>query len=77
MLLFSTVIRGLSVNVADRFLRKFLAEVADPLIAEGKIKVHPPEVRGEGLKGVLSGLQDLKAGKVSGKKLVYRVEETP
>ena len=77
MLLFSTVIRGLSINVADRFLRKFLAEVADPLIAEGKIKVHPPEVRGEGLKGVLSGLQDLKAGKVSGKKLVYRVEETP
>ena len=77
MLLFSIVIHALSVNVADRFIKKFLAEVADPLIAEGKVKVHPPEVRGEGLKGVLSGLQDLKTGKVSGKKLVYRVAETP
>ena len=67
----------MSVDVAGRFIKKFLVEVADPLVAQGKIKAHPPEVRGEGLKGVLSGLQDLKAGKVSGKKLVYRVEETP
>lgn len=41
------------------------------LLAAGKLKVHPPEVRDGGLEGVLEGLKDLKEGKVSGKKLVY------
>lgn len=39
----------------------------------GKIKTHPIEVR-NGLAGVPQGLQDLKDGKVSGVKLVYKVE---
>ncbi|KAJ5584599.1 Polyketide synthase enoylreductase [Penicillium hispanicum] len=51
--------------------------IAEALLAQGKIKVHPPKVGGDGLQGVLEGLQLLKAGKVSGEKLIYNVEETP
>ncbi|OCL09875.1 oxidoreductase-like protein [Glonium stellatum] len=48
-------------------------KVAEGLINEGKIKAHPVKVMG-GLAGIPGGLQDLKDGKVSGEKLVYRVE---
>ncbi|KAJ5683470.1 Polyketide synthase enoylreductase [Penicillium macrosclerotiorum] len=54
---------------------KFIA-IAESLLAERKIKVHPPKVGKHGLKGVLEGLQLLKEDKVSGEKLVYNVEET-
>ncbi|KAF1938720.1 GroES-like protein [Clathrospora elynae] len=46
---------------------------AEDLLNCGKIKAHPVEVR-KGLEGVPQGLQDLKDGKVSGVKLVYKVE---
>ncbi|KAI9929538.1 hypothetical protein AWENTII_009279 [Aspergillus wentii] len=58
------------------FGEKFWA-TAQKLLAEGKVKVHPPKVGGEGLKGVLEGLQAMKEGKVSGEKLVYNIAETP
>lgn len=48
-------------------------KVSQELINSGKIKPHPTEVRG-GLESVPQGLEDLKAGKVSGVKLVYKVE---
>ena len=51
--------------------------IAQELLAEGKIKPHPVGLRQGGLKGVLDGLQDMREGKVSGEKLVYRVDETP
>jgi len=51
--------------------------LAEKLLKEGKIKAHPVDVRPGGLKGVLEGLDEMRKGKVSGKKLVYRVEETP
>lgn len=54
------------------FAVKF-AKLAGDLLAQGKYHVHPPDVREGGLEGVLSGLQDLREKKVSGKKLVYRV----
>lgn len=64
-------------NPEDRtYAEKFIA-MAEPLLAQGKIKVHPPKVGTDGLKGVLEGLQLLKADKVSGEKLVYNVSETP
>lgn len=47
--------------------------VAEKLLCEGKVKPHRVEVRPNGLDGILSGLDDLKNGKVSGKKLVYRI----
>lgn len=55
---------------------KFVA-IAQPLLEQGKVKVHRPKVGRDGLKGVLDGLQLLKADKVSGEKLVYNVGETP
>jgi NADPH:quinone reductase-like Zn-dependent oxidoreductase len=48
-------------------------KVAADLLNEGKIKPHPTEVRG-GLEDIPQGLKDLKDGKVSGKKLVYRID---
>ncbi|KAJ5085002.1 Polyketide synthase enoylreductase [Penicillium argentinense] len=55
---------------------KFIA-IAEQLLAQGKIKVHPPKVGPDGLKGVLNGLELLKTDKVSGEKLVYNLSETP
>lgn len=50
-------------------------EVAKELFAEGKLAAHPQKVNldGEGLEGVLKGLQIMRDGKVSGFKLVYSV----
>jgi hypothetical protein len=51
-------------------------EVAEKLFAEGKLVPHPQKVNldGEGLEGVLKGLQIMRDGKVSGFKLVYRID---
>lgn len=57
------------------FAKKFCG-IAEKLLADGKFKVHPPSVRKGGLKGVLDGLQELREGKVSGMKLVYKISET-
>ena len=46
---------------------------AEDWLNSGKIKPHPAKVR-DGLAGVLQGLQDLRDGKVSGMKLVYKVD---
>lgn len=47
--------------------------MAEKLFAEGKVKAHPKEVRSGGLEGIFGGLNDLKTGKVSGTKLVYKI----
>ncbi|KAJ3156042.1 hypothetical protein HDU89_005606 [Geranomyces variabilis] len=55
---------------------KFAAEfwaLAQTLLDEGKLKVHPVDAREGGLNGVLDGLDLLRKNKVSGKKLVYSV----
>jgi len=53
------------------FARMFW-ELSEKLFAEGKVKVHRPEVR-KGLQNVFGGLAELKENKVSGKKLVYEI----
>ncbi|KAF3387451.1 Protein TOXD [Penicillium rolfsii] len=58
------------------FAEKWIA-IAEPILAEKKIKVHPTKVGKDGLKGVLEGLQLMRENKVSGVKLVYNVSETP
>lgn len=58
------------------FTRKFYKDVVQGLWDEGKIKAHPQRVGGDGLIGVLSGMQAMKQKKVSGEKLVYLVAET-
>ncbi|KAL6229449.1 hypothetical protein BDW75DRAFT_249663 [Aspergillus navahoensis] len=61
----------------DKEFAASFATIAEGLLRDGKVKVHPPKVGKEGLKGVIEGLKLLKEDKVSGQKLVYRVEETP
>lgn len=49
--------------------------LAETLLAEGKIK-GTPTVRPGGLQGVLEGFEDMRNGKVSRQKLVYRIHES-
>ncbi|KII89427.1 hypothetical protein PLICRDRAFT_109504 [Plicaturopsis crispa FD-325 SS-3] len=46
------------------------------LLSEGAIKPNKVEVLPDGLQGIPSGLARIKAGKVSGQKLVARPQET-
>lgn len=50
-------------------------ETSRAVLAAGKVKPARMEVNrgGEGLAGVVKGLQELKQGKVSGTKLVYTI----
>ncbi len=57
------------------FATKFF-RLAEGLIAEGKLKPHPIEIRPQGLGGVINGLGDLRSEKVSGRKLVYSIADT-
>lgn len=54
---------------------KFI-KAAVPLLASGKVKVHPPQVGKGGLHGVLEGLKLMEEDKVSGVKLVYNIADT-
>lgn len=68
---------SLPAKLEDREHAEKFVEMAQSLLEQGKIKVHPPKVGKGGLKGVMEGLRLLKADKVSGEKLVYNIEETP
>jgi hypothetical protein len=57
------------------FAAKF-AEVAEKLWAEGKWRAHPQRIEPHGLLGVSDGLQQGRDGKISGEKIVYRVDDT-
>jgi hypothetical protein len=46
--------------------------LTEKLLEFGLLKAHPVRV-GDGLEGVLTGMQELRDKKVSGVKLVYRV----
>ena len=55
--------------------KKFLV-LAEELIAKKKIK-PPPVERGDGIEGVLDGINNLREWQVSGKKLVYKISAEP
>ncbi|KIW45808.1 uncharacterized protein PV06_01519 [Exophiala oligosperma] len=55
------------------FTRKFF-DMAEQLLADGKIRPHDIEVGKGGLAGVPEGLERLRGGKISGAKLVYQVD---
>ncbi|KAF2224696.1 chaperonin 10-like protein [Elsinoe ampelina] len=46
-------------------------------LKEGKISGHPTEVIPGGLEGVQKGLQNLKEGKASAVKYIFRIADTP
>ena len=50
--------------------------MAEGLLAEKRFKVHRPEVREGRLEGALGWMDDLRHGRVSRKKVVYRVNES-
>lgn len=56
---------------------KHIFTITEKMLADGSLKTHPEKVGPNGLEGALQGMQDMKAEKVSGQKLVYRVAETP
>ncbi|KAK9372451.1 chaperonin 10-like protein [Lipomyces chichibuensis] len=63
--------------IPERFeFAKNWVKAVEQLLFAGKIKVPKPKIGKDGLNGVLNGLQLLRENKVSGEKLVYRVNET-
>ncbi|TVY27299.1 Trans-enoyl reductase [Lachnellula hyalina] len=64
--------RDYDPDLAYVFFRLFAKGLAD-----GWFKGHPYEIRKGGLDGVEGALADLKAGKASAVKYVFRVEDTP
>lgn len=60
-------------DTEDYEFGKAFWKMTERLLADGKFKVHPLDVRSGGLEGVLKGLEELSLGKVSGKKLVYNL----
>ncbi|KAI1500225.1 zinc-binding dehydrogenase [Biscogniauxia marginata] len=56
-------------DMATKYSRVF-----QRLLDEGSIRAHPTEVVGRGFESILGGLQQLKSGSVSGKKLVVLLE---
>ncbi|UKZ75725.1 hypothetical protein TrVFT333_003417 [Trichoderma virens FT-333] len=62
------------INHDDANFAAFFGQIAERLIAVGAIEHGAVEVRPGGLNGILSGLEDLKAGTVHRKRLVYLIE---
>jgi hypothetical protein len=59
----------------DRVWMRAWFEVLERLVMEKKIRPHPREMLGShGLEGIVGGLERLKSGRVSGAKLVCRVD---
>jgi hypothetical protein len=56
---------------------KMFWQLSEGLVYPGQLKPHPVKVGKDGLVGVFDGLQQMREGKVSGVKLVYRIEDTP
>ena len=52
---------------------KDLMQSATKLAAEGKLRPHKQDVRQGGLEAVLAGLDDLRAGKIRGAKVVVKL----
>ena len=63
------------VSKVDYEYSRGFAILAEKLLAEAKIKPHPVDLRSGGFEALPGLLDELKAGKVSGKKLVVRLNE--
>lgn len=62
---------------ADAVFARGFYRYMSSLLAEGKLKPHPQEILPGGLDGILQGVKALLAGKVSAKKLVFRIADSP
>ncbi|KAA8567260.1 hypothetical protein EYC84_010295 [Monilinia fructicola] len=59
----------------DFELGKKIFTLLEGLLENGLIRNHPLRIMNGGLAGILEGLREMKEGKVSGEKLVYRIGE--
>ncbi|KAL1629255.1 hypothetical protein SLS56_005479 [Neofusicoccum ribis] len=57
-----------------QFARLFW-RLSQKLFEDGKLKAHAQDIRKQPLKNILEGVQELKDGKVSGRKIVYRIAD--
>jgi len=66
----------IEINVHDYELGKALNEINKKLVEDGKIKTHKISINegGIGSEGALVGMQLMREGKVSGRKLVYTID---
>ncbi|KAF2165037.1 hypothetical protein M409DRAFT_67348 [Zasmidium cellare ATCC 36951] len=62
-------------SMEDFEYSKGFAILAERLLAEGKVRPHPVDLREGGLEAIPEAMEDLRAKRVSGKKLVFRVRE--
>ncbi|KAL6895011.1 GroES-like protein [Trichoderma evansii] len=62
------------INVQDVIFAAGFAPRAERLIALNAIKHSTAEVRPGGLNGIVSGLEDMKAGRVRRKRLIYVID---
>ncbi|TLD11762.1 hypothetical protein PspLS_11653 [Pyricularia sp. CBS 133598] len=79
------IIFGKSFTIPELGREHFPADIGDyefgrqfwtltrTLLAKGKIRAHPTDVRGGDPEGVLEGLEELRQAQVAGKKLVYEL----
>ncbi|KAK3374840.1 putative zinc binding dehydrogenase [Podospora didyma] len=63
--------------IADGEFAYFFYRYISHILATGKFRPHPHEVVSRGLDGVVEGVQSLCEGKVSAKKLIARITDTP
>lgn len=64
------------INVEDVNFAADFAPHVERLLALNVIKHNTVEVRSGGLNGIISGLEDMKAGRVRKKRLVYVIDST-
>ncbi|PNP46748.1 hypothetical protein TGAMA5MH_01699 [Trichoderma gamsii] len=62
---------GRPARPQDRQFAEHFFPMAEKLIADGQLKPHPVELRTGGLEALVEGIDDLRKGKVRGRKLVY------
>ncbi|KAI9655972.1 MAG: putative secondary metabolism biosynthetic enzyme [Bathelium mastoideum] len=62
---------GRPARPQDREFASRLFPMAETLLSQGLLKPHPMEIRTGGLKSVACGIDDLRAGRVRARKLVY------
>lgn len=62
---------GRPARPEDRQFAEHFFPIAEKLIADGQLRPHPVELRTGGLEALVEGIDDLRKGKVRGRKLVY------
>ncbi|PPJ61204.1 hypothetical protein CBER1_10283 [Cercospora berteroae] len=67
----------IQAQLEDFILGRQYMDIAEKLWAKGQLKMHPQRVGSKGLYGTLEGMQEMRDSKLSGEKLVYRIEDTP